>query len=100
MRLARLRAHAAEDAYQLADDRVQKATIALQDAWLQLRHMDERENNVPPPAQPLSSQWDEVARRRSHLDAATEARGQAAAEGERARNELEKAVARDRSCVG
>jgi hypothetical protein len=100
LRLAQLRVHAAEDTYQLANDQVQKATIALQDAWQHLRQMDELENDMPPPAQPLSSQWDEVARRRSRLDAATEARGQAAAEGERARSELEKAVARDRSCLG
>ncbi|CAN5771499.1 hypothetical protein BH11PSE7_BH11PSE7_31350 [soil metagenome] len=100
LKLAQLRVHTAEDAYQLAEDRVQKATVALQDAWLQLRQMDERENDAPPPAHPLSAQWDEVARRRAGMDAAAEARAQAAAEGERARSALEKAVARDRSCVG
>ena len=100
LKLAQLRVHAAEDAYQQADDRVQKATVLLQNAWLQLRQMDERENDAPPPAHPLNAQWEEVARRRGAVDAATQARGQAAAEGERARTALEKAVARDRSCVG
>ena len=100
LRLAQLHVRAAEDAYQLAEDRVQKATVALQDAWQQLRQMDERENGAPPPAHPLSTQWDEVARRRAGMDAAVEARAQAAAEGERARSALEKAVARDKSCTG